>query len=154
GPTRSGPRVRVHAFGSTCSRVHRAGDASRENAAPADSPTARSVSELDAGVAPARRAANIARMPMRGSLLCGTLLAVLPCAAAQDRQEYLGDPIRYEDPTQHDPVGALRRRLSEGSTTLDRDPELGLLPALLEALDVPVSSQTLVFSKTSFQSDL
>src|SRR5690606_33681264 len=40
------------------------------------------------------------------------------------------------------------------STTLDRHPELGLLPALLDALHVPVSSQTRVFSKTGFESDL
>lgn len=45
----------------------------------------------------------------------------------------------------------LGRRLASGEAELPFAPRLGYLPALLEALDVPQSSQLLVFSKTSAQ---
>ncbi len=50
-----------------------------------------------------------------------------------------------------DPVAALDRRLAAGEVRLSFDPRWGYLPAVLSALDVPVSSQVLVFSKTSAQ---
>ena len=50
-----------------------------------------------------------------------------------------------------DPVAELDRRLASGSTELTYDRHWGYLPALLEALDIPRSSQLLVFSKTSAQ---
>lgn len=52
-----------------------------------------------------------------------------------------------------DPVALLQQRLNTGSVTLAHDSVLGYLPALLKALDIPVSSQTLVFSRTSLQTD-
>lgn len=83
------------------------------------------------------------------------VLVAFACVAsfstAQDRAPYLGEPVRWEEPTGRDVVSELRRRLESGQLELRRDEELGLLPALLEALEVPVSSQALVFSKTSFQ---
>lgn len=45
----------------------------------------------------------------------------------------------------------LNRRLEAGEVTLAWDETFGYLPALLDALKVPRSSQTLVFSKTSLQ---
>jgi hypothetical protein len=81
------------------------------------------------------------------------LASLVAPALAQGRERYLGDPIRYEDPAGADPVAALRDALLRGERELARDPALGLLPALLEALDLLPSSQTLVFSKTSFQND-
>ena len=42
-------------------------------------------------------------------------------------------------------------RLAAGRAELRYDREHGYLPALLAGLDAPVSSQTLVFSRTSFQ---
>jgi hypothetical protein len=48
-------------------------------------------------------------------------------------------------------VTDLNERLANGSATLRFDPQTGYLPAVLEALDVPVSSQVLVYSQTSFQ---
>lgn len=38
-----------------------------------------------------------------------------------------------------------------GRATLAYDKDRGYLPAVLKLLGIPVSSQTLVFSKTSFQ---
>jgi hypothetical protein len=53
-----------------------------------------------------------------------------------------------------DPVAELLTRLEAGETVLERDPFFGYLPAVLEALDVPMSSQSLVFSRTSLQVDM
>ena len=50
-----------------------------------------------------------------------------------------------------DPVARLDRRLAAGESELQFDPKWGYLPALLDALDIPRSSQLLVFSKTSAQ---
>jgi hypothetical protein len=47
----------------------------------------------------------------------------------------------------------LNARLREGGVTLAFDPVNGYLRSLLDALGVPVESQTLVFSQTSFQAD-
>ena len=59
--------------------------------------------------------------------------------------------IQYAEGTLHDPVSRLRERMKAGEVKLPYDPQFGYLPAVLRALDVPVSSQVLVFSKTSFQ---
>jgi len=62
--------------------------------------------------------------------------------------------IRYEATDGlMDPVAILQRRLAAGDVKLRFDPKRGYLPALLEALRVPISSQGLVFSKTSSQGD-
>ncbi len=52
-----------------------------------------------------------------------------------------------------DPIARLQRRIDDGSVRLAHDDALGYLPALLQALDIPVSSQGLVFSRTSLQTD-
>ncbi len=59
--------------------------------------------------------------------------------------------IQYATAALDDPVTRLKRRISEGKVSLSFEPDHGYLPALLKELDVPVSSQVLVFSKTSFQ---
>jgi hypothetical protein len=50
-----------------------------------------------------------------------------------------------------DPVGRLQRQIETGQFTLKFDVTGGYLKSLLSALHVPVESQGLVFSKTSFQ---
>jgi len=52
-----------------------------------------------------------------------------------------------------DPVALLQRRLAEGNVTLQFETNHGYLPALLRTLQVPISSQGLVFSKTSSQGE-
>ena len=62
------------------------------------------------------------------------------------------DPaIRYDEVGTRNAVARLQERLQTGQLRLAYDRRLGYLPALLEALDIPLSSQMLVFSKTSFQ---
>lgn len=52
-----------------------------------------------------------------------------------------------------DPVAELGGRLKQGQAQLQYEEKHGYLVSLLKSLDVPVSSQTLVFSKTSLQSE-
>ncbi|MBI1357764.1 MAG: hypothetical protein GC160_25785 [Acidobacteria bacterium] len=59
--------------------------------------------------------------------------------------------IDYWRADPNDAVARLQRRLSGGEIQLSFDERFGYLPAVLDALDVPRSSQVLVFSKTSFQ---
>lgn len=54
----------------------------------------------------------------------------------------------------NDPVARLQRRLDQGDVKLEYEPKNGYLLSVLKFLQVPLSSQTLVFSKTSFQQHL
>src|ERR1700722_19587015 len=60
-------------------------------------------------------------------------------------------PINYRSNDLHDPVANLQKRLDAGETSLAFDDRQGYLRSVLEQLRIPISSQTLVFSKTSFQ---
>ena len=62
--------------------------------------------------------------------------------------------ISYSRTEGTDPVVALNRRLADGSASLTFDPTSGYLRSVLDALKVPVESQALVFSQTSFQAPL
>ena len=52
-----------------------------------------------------------------------------------------------------DPVAELQQKMKSGQAKLEFEKDHGYLVSLLKALKVPVSSQTLVFSKTSLQSE-
>jgi hypothetical protein len=62
--------------------------------------------------------------------------------------------IRYTAGDLDNPIKRLNERLAKSEVRLAYDPDHGYLRSLLEALAIPVSSQALVFSKTSFQADL
>ncbi|MFN6102984.1 MAG: hypothetical protein ACK5EA_00795 [Planctomycetaceae bacterium] len=84
------------------------------------------------------------------ALWLGTLVpARLPASDTPYEQE----PISYSDPLLDDPVSKLDAELAAGTQALDYEPAHGYLQAVLRALQIPESSQTLVFSKTSFQRD-
>lgn len=59
--------------------------------------------------------------------------------------------IQYSTREPADPVAELNRRLQAGTARLSLDGPRGYLTSVLDALQVPVASQTLVFSETSFQ---
>ncbi|MEW6307377.1 MAG: hypothetical protein AB1705_28325, partial [Verrucomicrobiota bacterium] len=62
--------------------------------------------------------------------------------------------INYSKTAAHDPVAILQKRLASDELTLKHDEETGYLRSLLAELKIPVSSQMLVFSKTSLQRHL
>ena len=63
------------------------------------------------------------------------------------------EAIAYSKSTPTDAIARLQQRIDSGALTLQFDRTFGYLRAVLEALDIPVSSQGLVFSKTSLQVD-
>jgi hypothetical protein len=62
--------------------------------------------------------------------------------------------MQYHVRPARDPAAELNRAIRDGKVRLKFDQRFGYLPALLSALDIPVESQMLVFSKTSVQSQL
>ena len=77
-----------------------------------------------------------------------TLTFAVSTAPGQDIES---DPIHYSRATPINRISRLQERLDGGKETLEFDSEHGYLRSLLRALDVPESSQVLVFSKTSLQ---
>ena len=77
--------------------------------------------------------------------------AVVMVPRARGDDEFERPPISYSAAVPDNPVERLQKRLDAGQARLVHDGRGGYLRAVLEALDVPVSSQTLVFSKTSLQ---
>jgi hypothetical protein len=94
------------------------------------------------------------------SLVFGMAVLALATAvvSAQRRDAFVlsrdHPAIRYTAGETDNPIVRLNERLAKGEVRLAYDPENGYLRSLLEALAIPVSSQALVFSKTSFQADL
>jgi len=79
------------------------------------------------------------------------IVAVVFAADARAQESYLGPPIHYNTAPTTDPIALLQQRLDAGEATLKWDEKHGYLPAILDALGIPHSSQVLVFSKTSLQ---
>src|SRR5262245_4747314 len=87
------------------------------------------------------------------------LAASLTVAGLAGAQHAPDDPLDayVRDPAGDDlagPVGVLQKKLTSGEAKLDFEPAHGYLVSLLKLLKVPISSQVLVFSKTSFQREL
>src|SRR5436309_8860585 len=59
--------------------------------------------------------------------------------------------IAYFDRQATDPAGELSRRLRAGEVTLAFDAKFGYLPAILDALHVPIESQILTYGRNSIQ---
>lgn len=70
----------------------------------------------------------------------------LPSAAEQEA-------IAYSASTPTDPIAQLQQRIAAGEVELDFDEQHGYLSSLLSYLEIPVSSQGLIFSRTSLQVD-
>src|SRR4051812_3582127 len=91
---------------------------------------------------------------MRKFLLCAATAFVAYAFADLDGSYILPRDhaaIQYGSAPVHDRVAALQERLRAGKVKLEFRDSHGYLDSVLKALDVPVSSQVLVFSKTSFQ---
>ena len=77
-------------------------------------------------------------------------LAVLSLAA-RGEIPFKRKPINYLTAPVHDPAARLQEKLQARSVELRHEDRQGYLRSVLELLNVPVSSQVLVFSKTSVQ---
>jgi hypothetical protein len=96
------------------------------------------------------------RSPIRSpvpALAALVAAAFLPVPAARC-QDFELEPIEYSKTPGSDRIARLIERIQRGETKLEWDARAGYLPAILEALEIPASSQVLVFSKTSFQREL
>ena len=84
-----------------------------------------------------------------------TLLFLAACVAASpafsQSDGIESEPINYKTAPANNAVVALQKRIDAGGTKLPFVDDHGYLPALLKELNVPQSSQILVFSKTSLQ---
>lgn len=87
----------------------------------------------------------------------GLFLAALAARADGDFQgathlmPFDEDTIKYSRTAATGPVARLQARLERGEVKLQREEKDGYLRSLLAELRVPLASQMLVFSKTSFQ---
>src|SRR5207249_727337 len=61
--------------------------------------------------------------------------------------------IQYFSKPTSDAVAELNKKIQAGQVTLAFDSRLGYLRSVLAALDVPIESQMLVYSPTSFQAE-
>jgi hypothetical protein len=82
--------------------------------------------------------------------LAGLLALVGASASGSDIEQA---PIHYSETAPRNPVARLQEGLDAGTTTLEYERDHGYLRSLLRHLQVPESSQVLVFSKTSLQRD-
>ena len=90
-----------------------------------------------------------------GNWLCLSMsMGLLLPAVTQAKNRYEYPPIEYSKSTPNNAVSLIQARLDKGDVRWSRDKYTGYLRSLLQALDVGVESQTLVFSKTSLQGRL
>jgi hypothetical protein len=89
--------------------------------------------------------------PRVAKLLLFIGLALTAVSSAARAQEFEQEPILYSKSEPDNHVSRLIAEIASGDTRLEYNAEFGYLRSLLAALDVPVSSQMLVFSKTSMQ---
>jgi len=98
--------------------------------------------------------------PMRPALLVSVTIASVAAASAQaQRAGAFAEPrdhpaIEYSKARETTVVSALDARLGRGEAKLTFEPVRGYLRSVLDALQIPVESQALVYSETSFQARL
>jgi hypothetical protein len=88
------------------------------------------------------------RIPLHVPLIGFGLLSFVVSASAADLDR---PPINYSTATSGDAVATLFRKVGAGKAAVEWDEDHGYLASLLKNLDIPLSSQVLVFSKTSLQ---
>lgn len=91
--------------------------------------------------------------------LCG--LALLSPTASGARFQWLGrgsdaenQAIRYSTSSPSESIARLQQAMDAGGIRLQFDAKGGYLRSVLRALNIPLASQSLVFSRTSFQRQL
>lgn len=86
-------------------------------------------------------------------MLLGLVFAIPFFGAPRVLAQYSFDeaPIRYNRSTATDRVARLAAKMDSGEIKLEADDQGDYLAAVLKELEIPISSQALVFSKTSLQ---
>ena len=84
-------------------------------------------------------------------LLIAVSLVLVSSSGLFAQLEFENEPINYHTTPTTDRIAKLITAIEKGETKLTWDETHGWLPSMLKELEVPRSSQTLVFSKTSLQ---
>lgn len=79
------------------------------------------------------------------------LLLLIAFSQSRAQVDFEAEPISYSSSTPTDAVHALKLAIEAGEAKLEWSEQHGWLPSVLARLEVPIDSQTLVFSKTSLQ---
>ncbi len=87
--------------------------------------------------------------------MCVCALAASVAASALGQMPTLAEhpTIAYSSSTLTDAIARLQQKIDAGQVKLTFEPGRGYLRSVLDALEIPASSQGLVFSKTSLQLD-
>lgn len=95
---------------------------------------------------------NLARPMATAAAALFSLLATFAFVASPAiAGDFETEPIKYSEGKPDNVISRMQKKLDDGSVKLKFHDEFGYLPAVLDALKVPTSTQSLVFSKTSFQ---
>lgn len=81
------------------------------------------------------------------------LLALVAIGTSTQAEDFDRAPINYTAATPDNLVSRLQARINRGDVKLDFADDFGYLPSVLKEFKIPISSQMLVFSKTSLQRD-
>ena len=84
-------------------------------------------------------------------ILFSALVSTMGLLSAQSFNEYGESPHNYWASDLEDPMSELLKGVRKGEISLDENPGMPLVRRLLEELQIPESSQMLVFSRTSLQ---
>ncbi|MBX3442506.1 MAG: hypothetical protein KF774_08860 [Planctomyces sp.] len=94
----------------------------------------------------------ISRYLSRGAVLAALVAGFAGAGRPAFAQAlFESEPIQYDAAPVEDRVARLQDRLERGEARLEHASDRGWLDSVLRELDVPASSQALVFSKTSLQ---
>lgn len=91
---------------------------------------------------------------MRVPAILSFVFAALPLFYTDNLRgddEFEREPILYSQSTPNNRISRLQQKLDSGEITLTHEGDKSYVRSLLKALDIPETSQTLVFSKTSLQ---
>lgn len=93
------------------------------------------------------------KWPVAFGVIVSMILLVSMCLPGESsgQEKFQKEPILYSTTKPTDPVQKLADLLTDGEEKLQWSEEHGYLVSILEKLKIPVSSQSLVFSKTSLQ---
>jgi hypothetical protein len=88
---------------------------------------------------------------MKAILLCFLAIMTWQLPLLGQQLDIEAPPISYSETADHNPVSDLVKKLKAKEVKLAYERDKGYLRDLLQYLDIPVESQSLVFSKTSLQ---